>query len=154
VIVRDDKVLDSLTGRCTGISFDAGTTTLVIRWYDLEGDSITPLATASILNPQGRFGDNVIDRVGYATSSPDGQNRMEQVLAEALHCELSSGPVNPAEIYDIVVVGNTVMRDLICGLPVLSLGRSPFESTHPGLSTLQRTSTHHQSSASSLVLIC
>ena len=132
VIVRDDKVLDSLKGRCAGISFDAGTTTLVIRWYDLEGDSITPLATASILNPQGRFGDNVIDRVGYATSSPDGQIRMEQVLAEALQGELSSGPVNPAEIYDIVAVGNTVMRDLICGLPVLSLGRSPFESTHPG----------------------
>ena len=132
VIVRDEKVLDSLTGRCAGISFDAGTTTLVIRWYDLEGDSITPLATASILNPQGRFGDNVIDRVGYATTSPDGQSRMEQVLAEALQRVLSSGPVNPAEIYDIVVVGNTVMRDLICGLPVHSLGRSPYESCHPG----------------------
>jgi len=132
VIVRDEEVLDSLTGRCAGVSFDAGTTTLVIRWYDLEGDSFTPLATASILNPQGRFGDNVIDRVGYATSTRDGQSRMEQVLAEAVQRVLSSGPVNPAEIFDIVVVGNTVMRDLICGLPVHSLGRSPYESCHPG----------------------
>ncbi len=94
----------------------------------LKVHSSTPLATASILNPQGRFGDNVIDRVGYATTSPDGQSRMEQVLAEALQRVLSSGPVNPAEIVDIVVVGNTVMRDLICGLPVQSLGRSPYES--------------------------
>ena len=132
VIVRGEIVMDLPTGRCAGISFDAGTTTLVIRWYDLEGDCITPLATTSLLNPQGMFGDNVIDRVGYATTSPDGQSRMEQVLTEALQRVLSSGPVNPAEIVDIVVVGNTVMRDLICGLPVHSLGRSPYESCHPG----------------------
>jgi uncharacterized 2Fe-2S/4Fe-4S cluster protein (DUF4445 family) len=132
VIVRDEHILDSLTGRCAGISFDAGTTTLVMRWYDLEGDSSTPLATASILNPQGRFGDNVIDRVGYAVTSPDGRDRMDRMLAEAIQRVLLSGPVNPAEIYDIVAVGNTVMRDLICGLPVHSLGRSPYESCHPG----------------------
>jgi len=132
VVARDDKILDFMAGRCAGVSFDAGTTTLVIRWYDLEGDGSTPLATASILNPQGGFGDNVIDRVGYATTSPEGQSRMEQVLAEAIQRVLLSGPVNPAEIYDLVVVGNTVMRDLICGLPVHSLGRSPYESCHPG----------------------
>ena len=132
VIVRDGMVLDSLAGHCAGISFDAGTTTLVIRWYDLEGDVRTPLATVSILNPQGRFGDNVIDRVAYATTSPGGQFRMEQVLADALQDVLSSGPVNPAEIFDVVMVGNTVMRDLICGLPVHSLGRFPYESCHPG----------------------
>lgn len=132
MVVRDEEVLDFLKGRCAGISFDAGTTTLVIRWYDLEGDDCNPLATASILNPQGRFGDNVIDRVGYATISPGGQSRMEQVLADAIQCALLSGPVNPAEIYEIVMVGNTVMRDLVCGLPVHSLGRSPYGSCHPG----------------------
>jgi uncharacterized 2Fe-2S/4Fe-4S cluster protein (DUF4445 family) len=132
VIVRNGHVLDSLTGRCAGIAFDAGTTTLVIRWYDLEGSNDTPLATASILNPQGRFGDNVIDRVGYATTSPGGQSMMVQALVDAVQGVLSSGPVMPAEIYDIVIVGNTVMRDLIVGLPVQSLGRSPYESCNPG----------------------
>ena len=132
VIVRDEKVLDVQAGRCIGISFDAGTTTLVIRWYDLEGDDSAPLATVSILNPQGQFGDNVIDRVNFASTSPGGQSRLEQVVTDTLQRLLSSGPVNPAEIYDIVVVGNTVMRDLICGLPVQSLGRSPYESSHPG----------------------
>lgn len=132
VIVRDERVVDSLGGRCAGIAFDAGTTTLVIRWYDLEGDDYTPLATASILNPQGRFGDNVIDRVGYVIASPDGQSMMEQVLVDAVQRVLSSGPVRPSEIYDIVIVGNTVMRDLIIGLPVQTLGRSPYESSNPG----------------------
>jgi uncharacterized 2Fe-2S/4Fe-4S cluster protein (DUF4445 family) len=132
VIVRGENVLDIQKGRCTGISFDAGTTTLVIRWYDLEGDDRNPIATVSALNPQGRFGDNVIDRVGYATTSPEGQSGMEQVLVDAVQRVLSSGPVNPAEIYDIVMVGNTVMRDLVTGLPVRSLGRSPYESCHPG----------------------
>ena len=122
VIVRDEQVLDILKGRCAGVSFDAGTTTLVIRWYDLEGDDCNPLATTSILNPQGQFGDNVIDRVMYASASKDGRSRMEKVMADAIQSALSSGPVNPAEIYDIVMVGNTVMRDLICGLPVQSLG--------------------------------
>lgn len=133
VVAREEQVLDSMAGRCTGVSFDAGTTTLVIRWYDLEGGTSSPLATTSLLNPQGKFGDNIIDRVAYASTSPDGQARMEQAMADAIEHVLSSGPVDPGEIYDMVIVGNTVMRDLICGLPVQSLGRSPFESCHPGV---------------------
>ncbi len=132
VVTRDEQVLGALTGRCAGIAFDAGTTTFVIRWYDLEGTTITPLATKSLLNPQGRFGDNVIDRVGFATSSTGGQTLLDQVFVDEVQRALLSGPVNPDEIYDIVMVGNTVMRDLICGLPVRSLGRSPYESCHPG----------------------
>jgi uncharacterized 2Fe-2S/4Fe-4S cluster protein (DUF4445 family) len=132
VVVRNEDVLGILKGHCTGIALDVGTTTLVIRWYDLEGGSIEPLATASILNPQGMFGDNVIDRVSFATASPEGQSRVEQVLADAIQTLISSGPATPENIYDIVVVGNTVMRDLLCGLPVRSLGQSPYESTHPG----------------------
>ena len=48
VIVRDEHISGTPKGRCAGISLDAGTTTLVIRWYDLEGADCTPLATASL----------------------------------------------------------------------------------------------------------
>jgi uncharacterized 2Fe-2S/4Fe-4S cluster protein (DUF4445 family) len=132
VVFRDDEVVGFPKGWCTGISFDIGTTTLVIRWYNLEGDDINPCATVSVLNPQGRFGDNVISRIGFASSSPDGRKRMEQVLRDGMQKILLEGPVRPEEIYDIVVVGNTVMRDLFCGFPVQNLGQFPYVSSHPG----------------------
>lgn len=132
IAMRGDMVLQDLEGRCVGVSLDAGTTTLVIRWYDLESPNCEPLGTTSMLNPQVRFGDNVIDRVAFSTSSPGGQQVMEQVMADAIQNVLLSGPADPAEIFEFVVVGNTVMRDLVCGLPVSSLGHAPYESCHPG----------------------
>ena len=69
VVMRGGDVLGALEGSCTGLAIDLGTTTLVLRWYDLLGDSMLPIATTSVLNPQVKFGDNVIDRLSYVQAS-------------------------------------------------------------------------------------
>jgi uncharacterized 2Fe-2S/4Fe-4S cluster protein (DUF4445 family) len=45
---------------------------------------------------------------------------------------LQTGPVAPEEIYEMVTVGNTVMRDLFAGYPVKTLGKAPYEPFSPG----------------------
>jgi uncharacterized 2Fe-2S/4Fe-4S cluster protein (DUF4445 family) len=132
VAVRNGKEIGTIEGRCTGVALDIGTTTLVVRWYDLEKPGFSPIASLSMLNPQVRFGDNVIDRIGYAMASPGGQLDLEEVLLGSVNMMLEKGPVDPSEIYEVVAVGNTVMRDLFVGFPVKPLGRAPYEPFSPG----------------------
>ena len=130
--VREGKEIASMEGRCTAVALGIGTTTLVVRWYDLEKPGFTPIASASMLNPQVRFGDNVIDRIGYAMMSPGGQTDLEEIIRESVNFMLQTGPVAPEEIYEMVIVGNTVMRDLFAGYPVKTLGKAPYEPFSPG----------------------
>jgi uncharacterized 2Fe-2S/4Fe-4S cluster protein (DUF4445 family) len=132
VATRNGREIATLKGRCAAVAFDIGTTTLVARWYDLEKQGSLPIASASMLNPQVRFGDNVIDRIGYAMTSPGGQLDLEEIVLGAVNQMLEAGPVDPGDVWEIVAVGNTVMRDLFAGVPVKSLGRAPFEPVSPG----------------------
>ncbi|HVP93665.1 MAG TPA: ASKHA domain-containing protein [Methanoregulaceae archaeon] len=132
VAMRDGKEIATIDGRCAAVALDIGTTTVVARWYDLEKINSSPIASFSMLNPQVRFGDNIIDRISHAMAYPGGQLDLEHVILGAVNQMLESGPVKPSEIYEIVVVGNTVMRDLFAGFPVKSLGRAPYEPFSPG----------------------
>jgi uncharacterized 2Fe-2S/4Fe-4S cluster protein (DUF4445 family) len=130
--VRAGKELGQVPGRCTGIAVDVGTTTVVVRWYDLENNDLQRIATVSALNPQVRYGDNVIDRIRYAMAAPGGQQVLEETLFRTINDLIWIGPVSPDAIFDVVIVGNTVMRDLCAGCPVQALGSAPFSSVHPG----------------------
>jgi uncharacterized 2Fe-2S/4Fe-4S cluster protein (DUF4445 family) len=132
IAIRGGKEIASIEGRCAAVALDIGTTTVVARWYDLEKTNSLPIASVSMLNPQVRYGDNVIDRIGHAMASPGGQLDLEEIILGAVNRLLEAGPVDPSEIYEIAAVGNTVMRDLFAGFPVKSLGRSPYEPVSPG----------------------
>jgi uncharacterized 2Fe-2S/4Fe-4S cluster protein (DUF4445 family) len=132
IAIREGKEIASIEGRCAAVALDIGTTTIVARWYDLEKMNSLPIASVSMLNPQVRYGDNVIDRIGHAMAFPGGQLDLEEIILGAVNRMLEAGPVNPSEIYEITAVGNTVMRDLFAGFPVKSLGRSPYEPVSPG----------------------
>jgi len=126
-VSRDGGDLGPYEGEIFGVALDVGTTTLAIRWLDLEDGGSPDRYSASVLNPQIRFGDNVIDRIRYAMKIPGGARHLRAAVTGAVNGLLSCGAVRPDHIYEMTVSGNSVMRDLFLGHPVDGLGASPFE---------------------------
>ncbi len=109
------------TGGLYGIALDIGTTTLVIYLIDLETGEV--LSVVSRENPQIKYGNNVISRIEYARR---GRDILERAIRTATK-EMITALADPGKVYEVVVVGNPVMRDLFFGYSVESLGKSPYE---------------------------
>jgi len=131
-VVWGQRVLGPWEGEVFGVALDIGTTTLALRWLDLGDPENPDRFSASVLNPQVRFGDNVIDRIRYATEVPGGARHLQSVVIGAVNTLLSCGAVRPDHIYEMTVAGNSVMRDLFLGRPVGGLGAFPFEPVSTG----------------------
>ena len=103
-------------------AFDLGTTTLAA--VKLADGRVT--ASAGCLNPQNRFGDNVVSRIARA-SSPRGMAELRQVLIDALF-ELADS-LDLSDVRRIAVSGNTVMTSILHGVSPSPLGEYPFTPT-------------------------
>lgn len=120
-VTRHDGAID---GPIYGIAADLGTTTVVLRLYNLETGEL--VAGASFENPQRFGGSDVMARIHYDTLHPGKQLR--RALAAYLTHAIEEFPVAPRTIYDMVVVGNSTMRDLFFRQNVHSIGQSPYRS--------------------------
>ena len=122
-ILIDGQELDRSTGPILGIAMDLGTTTIVLRLIDLETGE--RMADASFENPQRFGGSDVMARISY-----DGQHRglLMRTLAGYLTHAIEEFPVDPRTIYEMVVVGNSTMRDLFFWQNVHSIGQNPYRS--------------------------
>ena len=107
-----------------GIAADIGTTTVVLRLYNLETGEL--VAGASFENPQRFGGSDIMARIHYDTLHPGKQLR--RALAAYLTHAIEEFPVDPRSIYEMVVVGNSTMRDLFFRQNVHSIGQSPYRS--------------------------
>jgi len=121
----DDVPLGALGTPPLGLAVDVGTTTVVVRLVDLE--ERRAVATRAFENPQRRWAGEVISRVQLESESPG--RPLQRAILEALREAISGLPCDPSEIVEVVVAGNTAMRDILFGLDVAPLGRSPFLST-------------------------
>jgi len=112
-----------------GITVDIGTTTVVAGLVDLaDGRSV---ATRAMLNPQTRFGDDVVTRISYAESEA-GLARLRAVIVDGIN-ELIEGVCRDAgidadAIYEASIVGNTTMNHIFLGFPVRQLGQAPYHA--------------------------
>jgi uncharacterized 2Fe-2S/4Fe-4S cluster protein (DUF4445 family) len=122
-ILIDGTEIAHATGPIHGIAMDLGTTTIVLRLFDLESGE--QIADTSFENPQRFGGSDVMSRISY-----DGEHRglMMRTLAGYLTRAIEEFPVDPLSIYEMVVVGNSTMRDLFFGLSVHSIGQNPYRS--------------------------
>ena len=102
--------------------------------HDDPGGGAVDLARAARararLNPQTRFGDDVLSRILHARQDPDGLRQLQEAIARAVDVmigELCSQAGIPRErIYAIAFAGNTTMQQLLCGVDTSSLGEVPF----------------------------
>ncbi len=130
-VVVEGRLIDFEPGdtaqECFGVAVDLGTTTLAAALLDLRsGEELT---IASAVNPQTRFGDDVLSRIKHA-STPGGLDQLRQAVAGAV-AELigrlcTQAGIGQRSIYEVILAGNTTMQHLLCGLDVVGLGAIPF----------------------------
>ena len=111
-----------------GVAVDIGSTTIAGHLLDLTtGDA---LATSGLMNPQIKFGEDLMSRVSYVMMNPGGEVDLTAAVREALDSligELAEeAEVERDEILEVVLVGNPIMHHLLLGLDSVPLGGAPF----------------------------
>lgn len=119
-----------LSGYPHGVAVDIGTTTVVLYLVNLITGVISE--TRAILNPQIRYGSDVITRIHYTTVNENGLKTLQSTLIEALNRELVTminfAEISANEIIKIVFAGNTTMLHLLLGVNPKSLALAPFKA--------------------------
>ncbi|MGD0047360.1 MAG: ASKHA domain-containing protein [Bryobacteraceae bacterium] len=123
-ILLGGEEIERAAGPLYGIAMDLGTTTVVLRLFDLETGA--RIADASFENPQRFAGSDVMSRIHYDCEHPG--KLLRRTLAGYLSHAIEEFPVAPSSIYEMVVVGNSTMRDLFFGQSVYSIGQNPYRS--------------------------
>ena len=115
-------------GRIYGLAIDLGSTTIAAHLTDLRNGTVK--GSAGVMNPQIRFGEDLMSRVSYAMMNPGGDAEMTRVVREAIDSlagELAAeGQIAAREIVEIVFVCNPVMHHLLLGIDPVELGQAPF----------------------------
>ncbi len=115
-------------GRLYGLAIDLGSTTIAAHLTDLRNGSV--LASSGIMNPQIRFGEDLMSRVSYSMMNPGGAAEMTRAVRDALNTLALSlaeeGGIEPRQIVETVFVCNPVMHHLLLGIDPVELGQAPF----------------------------
>jgi uncharacterized 2Fe-2S/4Fe-4S cluster protein (DUF4445 family) len=137
-ILIDGVEVDRSSSPIHGVAMDLGTTTIVLRLLDLETGEL--IADTSFENPQRFGGAEVMSRIAYDTDHPG--RLLLRTLAGYLSHAIEKFPVDPKSIYELVVVGNSTMRDLFFRQSVYTIGQTPYRSiTEIEMAEGKRTTT-------------
>ncbi|MXY45929.1 MAG: DUF4445 domain-containing protein [Chloroflexi bacterium] len=127
-VIFDGVRIDDYRGQMYGVAIDVGTTTVVLNLADLESGEI--LDTASFENPQRFGGSDIMHRISY--DGGDFPGELRQVMLSALNFEIGElsrrHGFHRRRIYEVVIVGNSTMRDIFFGFDVQPIGERPYKS--------------------------
>lgn len=115
-------------GGIYGLAIDVGSTTIAAHLCDLSDGRV--LASSGLMNPQIRFGEDLMSRVSYVMMNPGGEAEMTRAVRGAL-TQLARGladeaGIDPGLILEATVVCNPVMHHLLLGIDPVELGQAPF----------------------------
>ena len=115
-------------GTIYGVAFDVGSTTIAGHLCDLVTGEVK--ASSGLMNPQIRFGEDLMSRVSYSMMNPGGHQEMTAAVREAINTLIgqvaSEAGIDRTEIVEGVLVGNPVMHHLFLGIDPKELGWAPF----------------------------
>jgi uncharacterized 2Fe-2S/4Fe-4S cluster protein (DUF4445 family) len=137
-ILTDDSAFAFTPREGLGIAVDLGTTTIVAQLLDLQTGNV--LAVRAALNAQAKCGADIMSRVDTAVARGGHQTLQKLVRKQisSLIKELITAAGSDARAVEtVVVVGNTVMHHLFCGISVEPLSHYPFEPVSPGLQAFE-----------------
>jgi uncharacterized 2Fe-2S/4Fe-4S cluster protein (DUF4445 family) len=124
-----------------GLAIDVGSTTIAAHLCDLLSGEV--VASAGVMNPQIRFGEDLMSRVSYSMMNPGGAAQMTAVVREALTAlaaEVAHGAGTSVDnILEATVVGNPIMHHLLLGIDPVELGGAPFALATDHSLTLRAT---------------
>ena len=111
-----------------GVAIDVGSTTIAGHLANLADGAV--LASNGVMNPQIRFGEDLMSRVSYAMMHPEGASEMTAAVRKALDGLIASlamrAGIKRAEILELAIVGNPIMHHLLLGIDPTPLGGAPF----------------------------
>ncbi|WP_264213532.1 ASKHA domain-containing protein [Leisingera thetidis] len=115
-------------GTIYGLAVDLGSTTIAAHLCDLQSGEV--VASSGIMNPQIRFGEDLMSRVSYSMMNKGGDQEMTRAVREgmnALFTQIAAeAGIDKALIVDAVFVCNPVMHHLFLGIDPFELGQAPF----------------------------
>ena len=132
VALRDGNriiaVWPGLKDQIAGIAIDVGSTTMSAHLCDMVTGAV--LASTGAMNPQIRFGEDLMSRVSYGIMNPGGAADMTKAVIDGVQ-GLIDGAVaavglDVADVVEMVLVGNPVMHHLLIGVDPVELGGAPF----------------------------
>ncbi|MEL7183406.1 MAG: ASKHA domain-containing protein, partial [Pseudomonadota bacterium] len=111
-----------------GLAVDLGSTTIAAHLCDLASGEV--LVSDGRMNPQIRYGEDLMSRVSYGMMNPGGAAEMTRDVQASL-CDLATDLAAQAgqpatDIVEAVIVCNPVMHHLLLGIDPVELGQSPF----------------------------
>ena len=111
-----------------GVAVDVGSTTIAAHLCDLTSGEA--LVSTGRMNPQIRFGEDLMSRVSYVMMNPGGEKDMTRAVREALQGLVDDlveeAGVDASDVLDMTLVGNPVMHHLLLGINPVELGGAPF----------------------------
>jgi uncharacterized 2Fe-2S/4Fe-4S cluster protein (DUF4445 family) len=114
--------------RALGLAVDVGSTTIAAHLCDLESGEV--VASTGTMNPQIRFGEDLMSRVSYSMMHPGGAQQMTEAVRVALNTLAADvareANASPQDILEITIVGNPIMHHLVLGIDPVELGGAPF----------------------------
>ena len=111
-----------------GIAVDVGSTTIAGHLCDLKTGEV--LASAGLMNPQIRYGEDLMSRVSYIMMNDKGELDLIRVVREAIN-DIIRDLIKKAgghhtDIVEMTLVGNPIMHHLVLGINPVELGTAPF----------------------------
>ena len=120
--------------RAYGLAVDIGSTTIAAHLTDLTTGEV--VASAGLMNPQIRFGEDLMSRVSYVMMNPGGERELTASVRGALDDLVGEvareARVERMDVLEVTVVGNPIMHHLFLGLDPVELGGAPFALTIDG----------------------
>src|SRR5437588_592101 len=114
--------------RIYGLAVDVGSTTIAAHLCNLETGEV--VASAGSMNPQIRFGEDLMSRVSYSMMHPGGAQQMTEAVRAALNklaAEVArDAKVSVSDILELTMVGNPILHHLLLGIDPVELGGAPF----------------------------
>ena len=111
-----------------GVAVDVGSTTVAAHLCDLRTGAV--LGSSSLMNPQIRFGEDLMSRVSYVMMHPEGAEALTQAIRDGLNTIIAElcqqQAIQRSEILEMVLVGNPIMHHIFLGINPVELGGAPF----------------------------
>ncbi len=125
------SVMPGFAERAFGVAIDVGSTTIAAHLTDLMSGEV--VAACGAMNPQIRFGEDLMSRVSYVMMNPGGDKELTRAVREAMDALIGEAAREAAvargEILEVTLVGNPIMHHLVLGLDPTELGGAPFALT-------------------------
>ena len=124
-----------------GLAIDVGSTTIAAHLCDLASGEV--VASSGLMNPQIRFGEDLMSRLSYVMMNPGGEVEMTKAVREAINTlagrVAADAGIAVTDILEVTFVGNPIMHHLLLGINPIELGGAPFALASDGAITLWAT---------------